>query len=259
MQTYLFFVIFLISFINNNVLSQNEEEINFVQITDTHLGIKKHNKRTEQIINSINQLPFKIDFVVHTGDIFQNNIADKTVVDKAIDIFKKLPVPLFYVPGNHDILDKDYKNTLKIYKQTFGYTDTVVIFGNTQFIFIDTEPLCNDAITDTANKINWLENQLQNNMASVIFHHNPSVPDFYNNKMHDGWPDTIAGQWSDIINKYNVKAVIAGHFHRNEIHWLNKIPLYVAPPVARFWKRQATYRIFTLKNGLLSYRTVYLN
>jgi UDP-2,3-diacylglucosamine pyrophosphatase LpxH len=61
-----------------------------------------------------------------------------------------------------------------------------------------------------------------------------------------------------LINSYNVKAVIAGHFHRDELHWLENVPLYVSSPVAGYWGRQATFRIYEYSNGKIGYRTQYI-
>ncbi len=34
----------------------------------------------------------------------------------------------------------------------------------------------------------------------IIFHHTPSVKDFYNNKFHDNWPKDMQAKWQKIIN-----------------------------------------------------------
>jgi UDP-2,3-diacylglucosamine pyrophosphatase LpxH len=65
-------------------------------------------------------------------------------------------------------------------------------------------------------------------------------------------------KWVALINQYNVKAVITGHFHRDEFHWLDKVPLYVSVPVAEKFGRQAGFRIYEYKNGKLGYTTQYL-
>ncbi|MFW6303548.1 MAG: metallophosphoesterase family protein, partial [Candidatus Sumerlaeota bacterium] len=78
-------------------------------------------------------------------------------------------------------------------------------------------------------------------------------------KMHGGWRPEYREAWIKLINRYNVKAVIAGHFHRAEQHWLGDVPLYVAPPVAGYWGRQASYRLYHYQAGRLSFTTQYLD
>ena len=60
------------------------------------------------------------------------------------------------------------------------------------------------------------------------------------------------------MKRRGVFAVIAGHFHRDELHVIDGLPFYLAGPVINFWGRQTTYRHWTLANGVLSYRTIYL-
>jgi UDP-2,3-diacylglucosamine pyrophosphatase LpxH len=57
---------------------------------------------------------------------------------------------------------------------------------------------------------------------------------------------------------YDVKAVITGHFHRDELHWVGGRPVFAAPPVAGYWGRQASFRLYEYRDGRLSYRTIYL-
>jgi UDP-2,3-diacylglucosamine pyrophosphatase LpxH len=91
-----------------------------------------------------------------------------------------------------------------------------------------------------------------------VFHHTPSVEDFYTNKMHPGWKNEVRDLWSNLLNENNVKAVIAGHFHRDEHHWLGEIPLYVSAPISGYWDRQTTYRIYHYKDENNRYRTQYI-
>ena len=254
--TYLFLILL---FIANIINAQETDDFHFVQITDTHLGIKEHNERTEKIIKSINRLPYKIEFVAHTGDIFGDNIKNYEITKEAKEIFSKLKSPIYYVPGNHDILDEEYDRTSKIYKELFTYTDTIVYVNEIKCLFMYTEPIADHKVSGAKEKLKWLNNNLKDNIPAIIFHHTPSVDDFYNNSLHDGWDKEYQEQWQVILNKYNVKAVIAGHFHRNQMHWLGNIPLYIASSVASYWGRQASYRIYTYKKGKLSYETVYIN
>lgn len=41
----------------------------FVQITDTHLGKRDHLERTRRLVERINQLPYELACVVHTGSL----------------------------------------------------------------------------------------------------------------------------------------------------------------------------------------------
>ena len=76
--------------------------------------------------------------------------------------------------------------------------------------------------------------------------------------MHSGWKKEIRNKWVELLNQYNVKAVITGHFHRDEHHWLGKVPLYVYSPISGYWDRQLTYRIYEYRDAKIGYRTQYI-
>jgi len=240
------------------VKSEPEAQFYFVQITDTHLGDANHYARVEKIIEEINGLPMDIKCVVHTGDVTSDNITQDSVVTKGLAVLSKLVAPIHYVAGNHDILDNDLEATRDQFEKYFGPLISVREYDGVQFITLFTEPIARGYSLDGYDPLSELENILSNNKPSIVFHHSPSPDDFYSNSMHDSWEKEGQQKWVELLNKYNVKAVMAGHFHRDELHWLGDIPLYVSAPVGSWWGRQPTYRIFEYRNGKLSYRTRYI-
>lgn len=65
----------------------------FVQITDTHFGDGDHAARTRKLVDQINGLPYDIACVVHTGDIFADNITDAAVREEGLGVLKRLKAP----------------------------------------------------------------------------------------------------------------------------------------------------------------------
>jgi len=236
------------------------EPFHFVQITDTHFGVRDHEERTKGIVDMINRLPMDIAFVVHTGDIMTDNIQRKDILQTGVNILKKLKPPLYFLPGNHDILVTDCAATKKTYMRNFGQLNHTYEYNGVVFIFLYTEPLAVEFKDKFEEPLKILESELKRagGKPVVVFHHTPSVDDFYNNKMHAGWDADIRVRWEKLLNSANVKAVIAGHFHRDEFHWIGDVPMYVSSSVAGFWGRQASFRIYEYNDGKLSYRTQYL-
>ena len=84
------------------------EPVYFVHISDTHLGPTEDYARhgypslpyARQVVEIINNLPTRPDFVIHTGDIVTNPSAE--AYQLAADVFAELQVPIYYVTGNHD-------------------------------------------------------------------------------------------------------------------------------------------------------------
>jgi 3',5'-cyclic AMP phosphodiesterase CpdA len=234
----------------------------FAQITDTHVGQMgmDNEERTRQVIQAINNLPLKIQFVVHTGDITMEKLEDTPTVNDAIALFKLLKPPIHYIPGNHDILRQKHDLTMQAYRNHFGELITQQTYSGVVCLFIYTEPLAKDFSVSSYNTLDELEKRLKLSAGKpiIVFHQSPSVEDFYGNQMHPGWREDIRERWIALLNKYEVKGVIAGHFHRDEFHWLGNVPLYVSASVAGYWGRQATFRIYEYKDGKIGYRTQYL-
>jgi 3',5'-cyclic AMP phosphodiesterase CpdA len=229
----------------------------FAQITDTHLGSKEHYRRTKIAIDEINNLPMKIEFVAHTGDITADETVNVVVVTNSIALFNRLKMPVYYTPGNHDIEKDNYDVTMAIYTNHFGKLIESHEYNGVVFIFVYTQPLAKRFIVDF-NPFEALENELKNagEKPVVIFHHQPSAESFYKNKIHPGWRSDINNAWVNLVNRYNVKAIIAGHLHNDEHNWVGEVPLYVCPAIAEYWDRQGAYRIYQYKDGKISYRSM---
>jgi Icc protein len=84
--------------------------LTFIHITDTHLhpdpNYKKHYSSfsplagSQAVIRAIQSLPFKADFVLHTGDVTHDlKGEDCRIVN---EVFAPLDLPIYYVAGNHD-------------------------------------------------------------------------------------------------------------------------------------------------------------
>jgi 3',5'-cyclic AMP phosphodiesterase CpdA len=84
------------------------ESVYFVQITDSHIGPTREFERdghrplpyAETVVELINQLPLRPDFVIHTGDIVDE--PDPHSYRLAAATFSRLNIPIYYVNGNHD-------------------------------------------------------------------------------------------------------------------------------------------------------------
>lgn len=232
----------------------------FVQITDTHYDEPGSEERIKKIVNAVNNLPMEIECVVHTGDITQEKLENDSTINNAIALFKKFKMPVHFLPGNHDILQKRYEETKQSYLSHFGRLTTYHEYKGVVFFLVFTEPLAQSFSDESYNPLLELESGLKRAAGKpvIIFHHTPSVEDFYRNSLHEGWKEEVRRKWSKLLNQYNVKAVIAGHFHRDEHHWVGDVPLYVCAPISAYWGRQLTYRIYEYKDGKIGYRTQYL-
>ena len=107
----------------------------------------------------------------------------------------------------------------------------------------------------------WLDDALKRKpgVPVIILHHRPVIGGFYNNSMHPNWPEKAGNEWNSLLNSHsNIVAIICSHFHRDELHWIAGIPVYVCPPVVTYFGRQTCLRVYEYSGGRLSYRTVYI-
>ena len=237
----------------------DDDHFYFVQISDTHIGKGTNLEITQRLVKQINELPMNIRFVIHTGDITQNGMSDTISVLNAIEALEKLAAPIYYIPGNHDIFQKNLEKEINIFQEYFGKLIFIRKFKEVSFIGLYSDPLAYSFSVEGYDVFNKLENALKKTYGKpvVVFHHIPSVEFFYNNTMHDGWDNENRDRWEKTLNSYNVIAILAGHFHSDEQHWIGEIPLYVSASVTNRFGRQPSFRIYEYKNGKLSYRTQY--
>ncbi len=232
----------------------------FAQISDIHFGIQDSAERMLKVVDAINNTSLEIGFVADTGDVFNGTVLDESVNKLAKDAFAKFKMPVFHVAGNHDIMPgSTFGPSVLAYQKAVG-----PLYGQTEYhgiimIFFCTESLDGSVKLDGYESMIWLRKQLKlaGRKPVVVFTHRPPTKDFYANSLHETWPASELKQFEKLVNAYNVKAVISGHYHRAEQHWIGKVPVFVASPIANLWGRESGYRIYEYVDGKISYRTQY--
>jgi len=232
----------------------------FVQITDTHLGERDHLERTRRLVERINQVPYALACVVHTGDIFADNLLDSGVREAGLAVLQRLRAPLHLLPGNHDILQKDPERTAAAYARHVGPLIHQAEYHGVVFVMAYTEPLALDFAVPGYDPLQGLEAALAraDGKPVILFHHRPAVDDYYEFAGSPGWTPAARAALEKRLAPHDVEAVVTGHFHRDELHWIGGRPVFAAPPVAGYWGRQASFRLYEYREGRLGYRTVYL-
>ncbi|WP_339913753.1 metallophosphoesterase [uncultured Brevundimonas sp.] len=81
----------------------------FLQISDTHIGFNRPanpdaRATCRQAVDMIKGLTVKPDFILHTGDI--SHLSKDVEFADADDILSEAGLPIFHVPGEHDMLDE---------------------------------------------------------------------------------------------------------------------------------------------------------
>jgi len=100
-------------------LSQDQDSFRFVQISDSHIGFDKPansdvTATLRAAIAKIKAAPEPPAFLLHTGDL--THLSKPSEFDTLQQVLSELSVPVFYVPGEHDVLEDDGRS----YLQRFG-------------------------------------------------------------------------------------------------------------------------------------------
>ena len=91
-----------------------------MQISDSHIGFDKPantdvTATLREAIAKIKASPEQPSFVLHTGDL--THLSKPSEFDTLQQVMSELSLPVFYVPGEHDVLADDGKSFLQRYRQ----------------------------------------------------------------------------------------------------------------------------------------------
>jgi 3',5'-cyclic AMP phosphodiesterase CpdA len=193
-------------------------ELNFVQISDSHMGFNKPantdvNGTLQATIDKINGLPKESDFIIHTGDLTHSSKPEEfDTLDQMLKGAKTKQV--FFVPGEHDTSTDDGKQYMERYgknaKGTGWYS-----FNHKDVHFVG---LSNVQVLEGLGKLGpeqlkWLEADLKGQPSSrpvVVFAHIPlwSVyPEW-------GWGTADSGEALGYLKRFGSVTVLNGHIHQ---------------------------------------------
>jgi len=153
-------------------------------------------------------------FVLNTGDMIYghtNVSAARQEWRRYLDAVAGLRVPVYHVPGNHDLWDAD---SASLYREVCGPTYFTFEQGPARFIGLDTES--NDSRLGT-EQLEWLKRQLAGavNQPVFVMLHRPLFP------AHEGIGsslDVIPTERDELHRLFvqyrrSIKAVFLGHEH----------------------------------------------
>ena len=205
---------------HDNLPRATKGELAFVQISDSHIGFNKPANpdvigTLRQAIAKINALPAPPAFILHTGDLTQLSKPDQ--FDTVAEILKDTRAErVFYVPGEHDVLDDDGAG----YRERFAkgaMGDGWYSFDSAGAHFIGLVNVMNLKAGGLGNlgvdQLEWLQNDVKHLKSStpiVVFAHIPlwSVyPDW-------GWGTSDAEQALSHLKRFGSVTVLNGHIHQ---------------------------------------------
>jgi 3',5'-cyclic-AMP phosphodiesterase len=195
-------------------------ELSFAQISDSHLGFNKAANpdvvgTLKAAIDKINGLSTKPEFLLHTGDI--SHLSKPEEFDTVDQMLKSaVAKDVFFVPGEHDMLNDDGKQYLERYgkgsKGAGWYS-----FDKKGVHFIGLVNVLNLKAgglgTLGPEQLEWMENDVKHLKSStpvVVFAHIPLwtvYPDW-------GWGTEDSAQALAYLKKFGSVTVLNGHIHQ---------------------------------------------
>ena len=195
-------------------------ELSFAQISDSHMGFNKAANpdvvgTMKAAIDKINGLSTKPEFLLHTGDI--SHLSKPEEFDTVDQILKSaVAKDVFFVPGEHDMLNDDGKQYLERYgkgsKGAGWYsfdTKGVHFIGLVNVLNLKAGGLG----TLGPEQLEWMENDVKHLKSStpvVVFAHIPLwtvYPDW-------GWGTEDSAQALAYLKKFGSVTVLNGHIHQ---------------------------------------------
>jgi 3',5'-cyclic AMP phosphodiesterase CpdA len=195
-------------------------DFTFVQISDSHMGFNKPANQDviatlKAAVDKINGLSTPPEFLLHTGDI--THLSKQEQFDNVDQILKGASAKeVFFVPGEHDVLDDNGKSYLERYgKRSQGAGWYSFDHKGVHFIgLVNVMNLKSGGLgTLGGEQLEWMEKDvkhLKHSMPVVVFAHIPlwSVyPEW-------GWGTDDSAQALGYLKKFGSVTVLNGHIHQ---------------------------------------------
>jgi Icc protein len=194
--------------------------LSFAQISDSHMGFNKAANpdvvgTLQTAVDRINALSIAPEFLLHTGDI--SHLSKPEEFDTVDQILKSARAKdVFFVPGEHDVLDDDGKQYLERYGK-FAKGAGWYSFEKKGVHFVGLVNVLNLKAGGLgalgAEQLAWLQDDvrhLKHSTPIVVFAHIPlwSVyPDW-------GWGTDDAAQALATLKPFGSVTVLNGHIHQ---------------------------------------------
>jgi len=241
----------------------------FILLGDPQFGMYSTNADFAQeaanyefVVATVNRL--KPGFVVVLGDLV-NKAGDPDQIREFRRITAKVDasIPVYPVPGNHDVGNEPTPETLAAYRKNLG-RDYYSFRAGQVFGIVLNSPLIfapGKAPREYQEQEAWLRKELETAKDSgarhiILFQHHPlfkkspSEPDEYENI-----PRERRLPLAELLNKYGVRYVFAGHTHKNLLARDGQLEVVATAPVGKPLGQDGSgIRVVTVSEAGLSHR-----
>jgi 3',5'-cyclic-AMP phosphodiesterase len=199
--------------------SHKARGFSFVQISDSHMGFNKPANpdviaTLKAAVDKINALPEAPDFILHTGDI--THLSKPSEFDNVDQILKSANKEIFFVPGEHDVLDDEGAMFRERYgKHAKGQVWYSFDKNGVHFIaLVNVMDLKAGGLGMLGDdQLKWLQDDVRHLKSStpiVVFAHIPLwavYPQW-------GWGTDDSAQALSYLKRFGSVTVLNGHIHQ---------------------------------------------
>lgn len=195
-------------------------DFGFAQISDSHIGFNKAANpdvagTLQAAVGKINAMETSPSFILHTGDLSHLSQAEEfDTLDQVLKGAKSEKV--FYVPGEHDVLNDNGKQYLQRYgKGTKGDGWYSFDYQGVHFIgLVNVVSLQEGGLGLLGNEqLAWLEDDLKvvsNSTPVVVFAHIP----LWSVYPQWGWGTSDSERALALLKRFGSVSVLNGHIHQ---------------------------------------------
>lgn len=197
-----------------------QKPFTFVQLSDSHIGFAKPPNSDaratfREAVAKVMALKVKPDFIIHTGDVSQ--LSRDEEFDDAAEILKESGLPVFFVPGEHDMLDPEGGKAFlgRFGKGTKGAGWYSFDHRGVHFVaLVNVADLKPGGMGNLgAEQLAWLKADLQPLSSShpiVVFAHIP----LWTVYADWGWGTDDAAEALKLLTRFGSVTILNGHIHQ---------------------------------------------
>ncbi|MGX5819840.1 metallophosphoesterase [Chitinophaga lutea] len=236
-----------------------DKDFTFVQLTDPQIGFNtapgKDSLLYLQAVAAVNQL--RPDFVVITGDfIHHTGDSSELAAFRGITALIRRDIPVYFLPGNHDVTNNPAPEDVARYKTQYGYDRFQFVHKRTRFVGINTSLIKAGPAALEAEQSTWMKKALsrpERYTRTIVFGHYP----FFLNDPGEAetaynLPPALRRQYLAVFKERGVGIIFAGHYHRNAYGKDGLLEMVTTGAVGKpLGKDPSGFRIITVgKNGV---------
>lgn len=249
---------------------QEKNQITAIFIADTQIGYYDDNQsytkdslNLELTVAKINQV--SPDFVVVNGDM-TNSSGSKKQLACFWSVMRKVSpdIPVWYVPGNHDVGNGTKDEKIEGYIREFGYDRFSFTMGNNTFIGINSCLIKDERSELEDEQFRWLKRAIKaasrkKNSIYICCHHPFFIKKYdekitYSNQSHEN-----RDKYWNLFKENGVDAVFAGHVHNDEVSSHDGIAMITVGPVSKaLGSGVSGIGICTFEDDVYDYEYIYL-